>query len=121
MNEIAVPEKTEPKASKAIRFLPFMCENAPLFKDIDRALELLPPEGLQHKQREIWKMAPKKDDKGKVVRDADGYMIMVKIITRNSKVVTVKNVGGLCSFVRDGIIEPMDYTDVKEVISLLEK
>jgi hypothetical protein len=121
MSETSVKESSKTIVKTVIKFLPFMCENAPSFKDMDTVLSLLPPEGIQHRQREIWKMAPKKDEKNNVMRDANGHMIMVKVVTRTSKNVTVKNVNGLCSFIGNGIVEPMDYTDVKEVIALLKK
>lgn len=120
MSEAQAPEKT-PTVRVNIEFLPFMCENAPSFSDIDRALYLMPSSGIQHKQREIWKMAPKKDEKGNVERDSNGHMKMVKVVTRTAKTVMVRNENGLCSFTSSGAVEPMDFTDVREVIALLEK
>lgn len=67
MNESATLEKVE--AKKPVAFLPYMCENAPSFKDIDLARSLMPPEGISHTQREIWKWAPKKNKENKIERD----------------------------------------------------
>lgn len=119
MSETSAQEKPSLVKGQLV-FLPFMCENAPRFKDIDTAVALMPAEGVKHKQREVWKMMPKMEN-GKVVRDSDGYMIMVRVVTRNSKVVTVKNEGGLKSFLANGAVEPMDHTDVLEVINILKK
>ncbi len=121
MAQTETVEKGATLASKVpIEFLPFMCENAPSFKDLDKAAGLMPSAGIKHKQREIWKMAPKKDAKGNPVRDDDGKMIMVKVVTRNAKTVTVKNENGLVSRTSSGAVEPMDFTDVLEIIALLE-
>lgn len=121
MSDTSTAEKPKVSTHEAVKFLPFMCENTPLFKDIDKAISLMPPSGIQHRQREIWKMAPKRDEKKNIVRDADGHIVMIKVVTRNAKTVTVKNEGGLRAFTSSGVIEPMDFTDVREVISLLEK
>lgn len=122
MNETATQSKTGAEvAKKQIVFLPFMCENAARFSDIDLALSLMTEEGVRHKQREIWKWAPKKDDKGNPERDNDGKIIMVKVVTRNSKWVIVKNEGGLVSLLPNGAVEPMDGKDVQEVIEILKQ
>jgi hypothetical protein len=122
MNETATQSKTGAEVvKKQIVFLPFMCENAARFSDIDIALSLMTEEGVRHKQREIWKWAPKKDEKGNPERDNDGKIIMVKVVTRNSKWVTVKSEGGLVSFLPNGAVEPMDGKDVQEVIEILKQ
>jgi hypothetical protein len=112
----------EPEVKKGeIIFLPYACENAPSFSDIDRATALLKDAEISHKQREIWKMMPKKNKEGKLERDEKtGVILMVKVVTRNSKFVTVKAKDGLVSLLPNGKVEPMDYTDVKEVVQLLE-
>ena len=101
-------------------FMPYMCENRPTFEDIDVVSSKLPPKGIIHNQREIWKWAPKKDNKGKIMLDDNKCMIMVKVVTRNAKPVTVRmHEGKVTSFLKNGTVEPMDYRDMKEVIELL--
>lgn len=114
----------EPTKKGEIEFLPYMCDNAPTFSDIHAAIRLLKGGTVSHKQREIWKMMPKKDKEGKEVRDdKTGALIMVKVVTRNSKFVTVKEGEGntLVSLLPNNKVEPMDYRDTKEVIELLKQ
>jgi len=113
----------EIKKAGEITFLPYMCENAPSFGDIDKAIHLLGNGTVPHKQREIWKMMPKKDGKGNPERnEKTGAIIMIRVVTRNSKVVTVNVVdGGLASILPSGKVEPMDYNDVREVVELIEQ
>jgi hypothetical protein len=120
MNETATAEKGV-KVKTTVKFLPYMCENAPAFTDIDKAVAMMPPDGIDHTQREIWKWAPKRDEENKVVYE-NKVMVMVKVVTRTSKRVRVKTDGvGLTSYLISGRVEPMDYTDVKEVIELLKQ
>lgn len=126
MSETATKEKVTSTTIKEgeITFLPYMCENAPRFNDIDAAVRLMRGNVVSHKQREIWKMMPKKDKEGKLVRDEKtGVIVMIKVVTRNSKVVTVMEDGhgGLRSVLTNGKTEPMDYTDLKEVLEALNK
>jgi polyribonucleotide nucleotidyltransferase len=61
------------------------------------------------------------DEENKVVYE-NKVMVMVKVVTRTSKRVRVKTDGvGLTSYLISGRVEPMDYTDVKEVIELLKQ
>lgn len=118
-------ELLEPEVTKKgeITFLPFMCDNSPSFLDIDNVISLLKGGSIHHKQREIWKMMPKKDGKGNIERnDKTGEIVMIKVVTRNSKTVTVKTFnGGLVSLLSNGKVEPMDFTDVREVVELLKQ
>lgn len=119
MSEAVAEKQTTPQVKTTVVFMPYMCENSPAFKDIDKALSLMPPEGVTHTQREIWKWAPKKDEKNNIVYE-NKIMVMIKVVTRTSKRVTVKaKDGGLVSILPNGRTEPMDHTDVREVIALL--
>lgn len=121
MSEEVAEKRASPQVRTTVVFMPYMCENSPAFNDIDRAMALMPPEGVMHTQREIWKWAPKKDEENKIVYE-NKVMVMVKVVTRTSKRVTVKSNGsGLVSILPNGRVEPMDYTDVREVIALLNK
>jgi len=123
MSEVREVDTVEQKVGQRVTFMAYMCENRPSFSDIDTAAALMPHQGVAHRQREIWKWAPKRDKEQKVAYEDDKKMVMVKVVTRNSKMVTVKGDGrgGLVSILGNGNIEPMDYKDVKEVIELLTK
>lgn len=48
-------------------------------------------------------------------------MIMTKVVTRTSKrVLVMAKDNGIASYLINGLVEPMDHTDLKEVINLLK-
>lgn len=83
--------------------LHYTCDNSPTFSLIDAASRAIGGGEIQHRQREIYKMAL--DDDGK----------WVKRVQRSPRTVTVSVMDGRLQATFGGVVVPMDYTDVEEV------